>query len=288
MTTDPTLDPKDPVAPATTPLSAAAAASAAIEEEVGTKLLAYQATLVKAEELEAELDELRSEFPKLYAKKAEEIGIELEKAEEKSSSTFSFSWLTTPVILAGVAGVLAFLVFWVWWFQPLIQTPSAEVAILATEVPTEAVVASEIQPSVTSVAEVIIVVPTATAVPPTATTVPTAVGVKVPATSVPPTATAVPQATEIIVATAVSAPAPVTKYWNSQAKATFKVESEGAVCSGDSVAGVAGPVTIAFPANYGNVEVVWGRCEVNGMTAEQVAAADSAAHGKRFVVKPAP
>jgi hypothetical protein len=60
------------------------------------------------------------------------------------------------------------------------------------------------------------------------------------------------------------------------------------VCSGDKVAGVEGPVTIPFPPNYGNVEVVWGRCAVNGGTAQQIADEDTSAWKKQFVVKEAP
>jgi hypothetical protein len=126
-----------------------------------------------------------------------------------------------------------------------------------------------------------IIVPTSTAeAVATATTEATAEATAVPPTAIPPTAippTAIPPTV-----------APLPAFWNSNEFGVFEVKGEGAVCSGDKVAGEEGPVTIPFPPNYGNVEVGWGRCTVNGGTAQQIADEDTSAWKKQFVVKEAP
>jgi hypothetical protein len=108
-----------------------------------------------------------------------------------------------------------------------------------------------------------------------------------------PTSTAEVVATATIEATAEATAvpptvAPLPAFWNSNEFGVFEVGPEGGVCSGDKVAGVQGPVTISFPPNYGGVEVAWGRCVVNGGTAQQIADEDTAAWGRKFMVKEAP
>jgi len=267
-------------------------ASALIEQDIEETLIFYRTKLQMLESveeevlaLEGELEELRDRYPRQYREVSERLEIDLDTPEKESK--FQLPKLSElqldQAVLAILIGVVLCGILWTWWNK----TPNAALSAAQPAAIVEAVqIQFELLPTATMGSEVgMIIVPTSTVeAVATATAEATAEATAVP-TAVPPTAippTAVPP-------TAV----PVLVFWNSADKGVegvdvFPVGGDGAVCSGDKVAGVQGPVTISFPPNYGNVEVVWGRCVVNGGTAQQIADEDTAAWGRQFVVKGAP
>jgi hypothetical protein len=272
------------VAPAPKPRSAAAAV---IEKEIEENLLAYQKSREDIVVLEADLDDLKDRYPRQYAEVSSRLGIEEEQKNQAFvMPDFSSFKVSTTVLQLFLIAVLVIAIVWTWFNNPeqgFLPTLAETVGFETT--PESAEIVSIPTPTYVVVSPTSEAVATATA---EATVEATAVPTAVPPTAVPPTAvppTAVPP-------TAV----PLPIFWNSNEFRVFEVGADGAVCSGDKVAGVSGdevdgvkgPVTIAFPPNYGNVEVVWGRCVVNGGTAQQIADEDTKNHKKQFVVKEAP
>ncbi len=275
----PATAPAPAPAPAVAPASAKprSAATALIEKDIEDTLLAYQKSHEDIVALETELDDLRDRYPRQYQEVADRLGIDIE-AEKKPKIDFSNLQIGTSAILVVLISIMALALFWSWWNKTPNALSAQPVAMVEA-----AQTGFEPLPTATVISEVgMIIVPTstveavATATAEATVVVPTATKAKVvPPTAVPPT------------------PAPVQVFWNSADKGVdgvdvFPVGADGAVCSGDKVAGVEGPVTIPFPPNYGNVEVVWGRCAVNGGTAQQIADEDTSAWKKQFVVKEAP
>jgi hypothetical protein len=265
------------------------AATAVIEKDIEETLVSYQGALEALEALETELDDLKDRYPRQFQEVADRLGIDIE--EKKPKIDFSNLQIGTSAILVVLISIMALVLFWSWWnktpnalsgAQPMAMVEASQTGFESVPTPTVSEVGMIVVP--TSTAEV---VATATI---EATAEATAVPTAVPPTAVPPTAippTAIPPTA--VPPTAV----PVLVFWNSADKGVdgvdvFPVGADGAVCSGDKVAGEEGPVTIPFPPNYGNVEVVWGRCTVNGGTAQKIADEDTSAWKKQFVVKEAP
>jgi len=282
----------DPAAPAPKPR---VTASALIEQDIEETFLTYRTKLQELDSIEEEISALKEElydledrYPRQYREISDRLGIDLEAPEKESKvrlPKFSEFQLGQTAVLAILIALVALGIFWTWWNNP--SQGSLPAATTVAQVEGNLTGFQEL-PTATTESVGMIIIPTPsviveatavveetavpTAFPPTAKPKPPTA---VPATAVPPTA---------VPPTAIPAP----EFWNSNAIGVFEIKGFGGVCSGDKVAGIDGPVTIAFPANYGNVEVVWGRCVVNGGTAEQIAAQDSAAWGKNFVVRNAP
>jgi hypothetical protein len=267
-------------------------ASALIEQDIEETFLAYRTKLQELDSLEeqvasleGELDDLKDRYPRQYREVSDRLGIDLEFPAKESKvqlPKFSELQLGQTAVLAILIGFVLVGILWSWW-----NNPSQEGSLLP-EATTVAQVEGNLTgfeplPTATSESVGMIIIPTPSIVAEaTAVVEETAVPTAVPPTAKPKPPTAIPPTA--IPPTAVPAP----EFWDSNEIGVFQIKGFGGVCSGDKVAGIDGPVTIEFPANYGNVEVVWGRCVVNGGNAEQIAAEDSAAWGKNFVVRNAP
>lgn len=269
-------------------------ASALIEQDIEETFLSYRTKLQELESveeeissLEGELDDLKDRYPRQYREVSDRLGIDLEAPEKESKvplPKLSELQLGQTAILAALIGLVVLGILWTWWNNPGqgALPPATTVAEVA-----EGNLTGFEEPTATSESVGMIIIPTPSVVAEaTATIEETAVPTAVPPTAKPKPPTAVPPTAVPTAVPPTAVPAP--EFWDSNAIGVFQIKEFGGVCSGDKVAGVDGPVTIAFPANYGNVEVVWGRCVVNGGNAEQIAAQDSAAWGKNFVVRNAP
>jgi hypothetical protein len=269
-------------------------ASALIEQDIEETFISYRAKLQKLDSieeeiasLEGELDDLKDRYPRQYREVSDRLGIDLEAPEKESKvplPKLSELQLGQTAILAALIGLVVLGILWTWWNNPGqgALPPATTVAQVEGNL-------TGFQPLATATSESVgmIIIPTPSVVAEaTATIEETAVPTAVPPTAKPKPPTAVPPTAVPTAVPPTAVPAP--EFWDSNAIGVFQIKEFGGVCSGDKVAGVDGPVTIAFPANYGNVEVVWGRCVVNGGNAEQIAAQDSAAWGKNFVVRNAP
>jgi hypothetical protein len=265
-------------------------ASALIEQDIEETFISYRVKLQKLDSieeeiasLEGELDDLKDRYPRQYREVSDRLGIDLETPEKESKVRLP----KLPELQLGQTAVLAILIalvalgiFWTWWNNPIQGSLPAATTVAQVE---GNLTGFELLPTATSESVGMIIIPTpSTVAEATAVVEETAVPTAVPPTAKPKPPTAVPPTA--VPPTAVPAP----EFWDSNAIGVFEIKGYGGVCSGDKVGGVDGPVTIAFPANYGNVEVIWGRCVVNGGNAEQIAAEDSSAWGKNFVVRNAP
>ncbi len=268
-------------------------ASALIEQDIEETFLSYRAKLQELDSieeeiasLEGELDDLKDRYPRQYREVSDRLGIDLEAPEKEPKvqlPKLSELQIGQTVVLAYLIGLVILGILWTWWNNP--SQGSLPAATTVAQV--EGNLTGFEEPTATSESVGMIIIPTpSVVVEATAVVEETAVPTAVPPTAKPKPPTAPPTAVPPTAVPPTAVPAP--EFWNSNEIGVFQIKEFGGVCSGDKVAGIDGPVTIAFPANYGNVEVVWGRCVVNGGNAEQIAAEDTAAWGKNFQVKNAP
>jgi len=258
--------PAPAVAPAPVPAVAPAtakprsAATALVENEIESALLAYQKIHVEITALNEDLDDLRDRYPRQYKEVCDRLGIEEEEKESgKNESKFNFNKENVFNLILVVLIILA--LFFYWSYPPTPETsyqpPSQPVA--ESGKPADPAADSEVG---------MIIVPTSTVeAVATATAEATVEATAVP-TAVPPTATI-----KVVPPTAVPPkvvqPTAVAYFYFESGEYDSSVVPDGVVCWGDAVAwdgnnfgdgvGPENPVYAVIP-NSTTVYLVYGAC----------------------------